>query len=120
VKDFHSGELAMKAAEDWAKQFQKDEVPESAEEVVVPAAAVISDPKDAGGPASSNGSCAIRVDKLLKEAGLASSRTEAERKIKEGAVTIDGQTVTSPVSKVPANGGFMVRVGKRVKRIRFV
>ena len=120
VKDFHSGELAAKAAEDWAKQFQKDEVPENVEEAVVPAAAVISDSKDAGGSASSNGSCAIRVDKLLKEAGLASSRTEAERKIKEGAVTIDGQTVTVPVVSVPANTGFLVRVGKRVKRVRLV
>src|SRR6202140_1505875 len=88
VKDFHSAEAATKAAEDWAKQFQKDEAPESAEETAVPEAAVMSDLKDIGGSTSSNGSCAIRVDKLLKEAGLASSRTEAERKIKEGAVTI--------------------------------
>jgi len=120
VKDFHSADASAKAAEDWAKQFQKDELPENVEEAVVPAAAVISDVKIAGNSASSNGSCAIRVDKLLKEAGLASSRTEAERKIKEGAVTIDGQTVTSPLSHVPANGGFMVRIGKRVKRIRLV
>src|SRR5690242_7796440 len=33
VKDFHSPEAATKAAEDWAKQFQKGGVPESAEEV---------------------------------------------------------------------------------------
>jgi tyrosyl-tRNA synthetase len=121
VKDFHSAEASAKAAEDWAKQFQKDEVPEDIEEVSIRAAAVTADAKDSDRPpATSNGSCAIRVDKLLKEAGLASSRTEAERKIKESAVTIDGQTVTSLVSNVPVNGGFMVRVGKRVKRIRFV
>src|SRR5947199_1415334 len=28
VKDFHSADTATKAADDWAKQFQKDEVPE--------------------------------------------------------------------------------------------
>ena len=28
VADFHSAEAAAKAGEDWAKQFQKDEVPE--------------------------------------------------------------------------------------------
>jgi len=117
VKDFHSAEAATKAAEDWAKQFQKDEAPESIEEASVSAAAVLA---DASAAASSNGSCAIRVDKLLKEAGLTSSRTEAERKIKEAAVTIDGQTVTVPVVSVPANTGFLVRVGKRVKRIRLV
>src|SRR5438132_3710101 len=35
VKDFHSVDAAAKAGEDWAKQFQKDEVPEDAEEVSV-------------------------------------------------------------------------------------
>jgi tyrosyl-tRNA synthetase len=119
VKDFHSAEASTKAAEDWAKQFQKHEAPESPEEASVSAAAVLADTKDAS-PAACNGNCAIRLDKLLKEAGLASSRTEAERKIKEAAVTIDGQTVTGPVVSIPANTGFLVRVGKRVKRIRLV
>src|SRR5579871_3194860 len=32
VADFHSAEAATKAADDWAKQFQKDEVPDSVEE----------------------------------------------------------------------------------------
>src|ERR1700756_3823746 len=35
VTDFHSPEAASKAGEDWAKQFQKDQVPESAEEVFI-------------------------------------------------------------------------------------
>ena len=35
VKDFHSAEASAKAAEDWAKQFQKNEAPETAEEVLV-------------------------------------------------------------------------------------
>jgi tyrosyl-tRNA synthetase len=117
VKDFHSAEASTKAAEDWAKQFQKNEAPAAAEEASVSADAVLADAKDAASP---NGSCAVRIDKLLKEAGLATSRTEAERKIKEGAVTIDGQTVTASVAKVPADGGFLVRVGKRVKRVRLV
>ena len=33
VTDFHSAEAAAKAAEDWAKQFQKDEIPQDVEEV---------------------------------------------------------------------------------------
>ena len=32
VTDFHSADAATKAAEDWAKQFQKSEVPEDVEE----------------------------------------------------------------------------------------
>src|SRR5256885_8147742 len=35
VGDFHSADAAAKAVDDWAKQFQKDEVPESAEQVQV-------------------------------------------------------------------------------------
>ena len=31
VADFHSSEAARKAAEDWARQFQKDQVPEEIE-----------------------------------------------------------------------------------------
>ena len=33
VADFHSAEAAAKAGEDWAKQFQKDQVPEDVEQV---------------------------------------------------------------------------------------
>src|SRR5437868_2247458 len=96
VKDFHSAEASTKAEEDWAKQFQKDETPESVDEVSVPKSSILAEIND-GDASLSNGSCAVRIDKLLKEAGLASSRTEAERKIKEGAVAINGDTVTSPV-----------------------
>ena len=35
VTDFHWADAATKAAEDWAKQFQKDAVPEDVEEVEV-------------------------------------------------------------------------------------
>src|SRR5205807_6601397 len=33
--DFHSADAAARAAEDWAKQFQKDQVPEDVEEISV-------------------------------------------------------------------------------------
>jgi tyrosyl-tRNA synthetase len=112
VKDFHSADAASKAAEDWAKQFQKDEVPESLEEASIPATTVLAE------PGSSNGTHAVRVDKLLKEAGLATSRTEAERKIKEGAVTINGDVVSGPIANVSAAEALLVRIGKRVKRVR--
>jgi len=116
VKDFHSADAAAKAGEDWAKQFQKDQTPDSVDEVSVPKSSILAEIKD-GDASLSNGSCAVRIDKLLKEAGLASSRTEAERKIKEGAVAINGDIVTSPVITISANGGILVRVGKRVKRV---
>ena len=48
VKDFHSADAATKAAEDWAKQFQKDEVPESVEEITVSASSVTVDGESNG------------------------------------------------------------------------
>src|SRR5438309_9302819 len=35
VGDFHAGDAALKAGEDWAKQFQKDEAPDSVEAVQI-------------------------------------------------------------------------------------
>jgi len=111
VKDFHSTDAAKKATEDWAKQFQKNEVPGSVEEVSVPKSAVAAE------SGFDNGNYAIRADKLLKESGLVASRTEAERKIKEGAVTLNGDVITGSIVNVSSNGGILLRVGRRVKRI---
>src|SRR5258708_21168112 len=71
VKDFHSAEAAAKAAEDWAKQFQKDEVPENVEEVSVNSADI-----SGGAPLE------IRLDRLLVHCGLADSVTDAVRKLR--------------------------------------
>src|SRR6184192_4381894 len=56
VADFHSADAATRAAEDWARDFQRDEVPASVEEAAIPAAAVLA---EAG---ASNGSRAVRLD----------------------------------------------------------
>ena len=118
VRDFHSADAAQKAGEDWARQFQKGEIPESIEEVTVPSAEVLVSPQEQDAGALPRQARRLRVDKLLKEAGLAASRTEAERKIREGAVTIDGTPVNSPNFELATHDGLLVRVGKRVKRIR--
>ena len=114
VADFHSAEAAAKAGEDWGKQFQKDQVPESVERVIVPLETVrlggatddlVGDEdshfplwKFQGGKASNPSKWRpIRLDKLLVAAGLAPSRTEANRKIKERAVRLLGQVVAHPV-----------------------
>src|ERR1700686_4266553 len=74
MKDFHSAEAATKAAEDWAKQFQKDEVPENIEEVTVE----LSETR-------------VRIDKLLARVGLAESVSDAARKLKQGSVKVNGE-----------------------------
>ena len=113
VKDFHSAEAATKAAEDWAKQFQKKEVPESAEEVRISLADVGQIVDVIGrGP-----SATIRVDKLLFRCGLAASTTDAARKMKQGSVKVGDHVQTefyidwsgAPPAKFP------LRVGKQVK-----
>ena len=119
VRDFHSGDAAEKAGEDWARQFQKDEMPESVEEVTVQSESVLASRQEQDAPgAPLNTARRVRVDKLLKESGLAASRTEAERKIREGAVTINASAVTGPNFDLTTQNGLLVRVGKRVKRIR--
>src|SRR5215813_15090258 len=78
VADFHSAEAAAKAGEDWAKQFQKDEVPESVGQITVPFAEV-----------SAGDAHDIRLDKLLVRCGLAESVSDAARKLKQGSVRVD-------------------------------
>jgi len=89
VADFHSGEAAGKAAEDWAKQFQKDQVPEDVEEISVSF-------NEIGGSIDASGNVLIRVDRLLCKCGLAVSVTEAVRKLKQCSVRVDSEVVTEP------------------------
>ncbi len=117
VADFHSAEASEKAAEDWAKQFQKHEVPEDVEAVdILPdarralAAQDVSDSAEDAFP--------VRLDKLLRHIGLAASNTDAAGKIKSGAVSIDGQVANSVVVSFPLNQYVMVRVGRRMKKVR--
>src|SRR5262249_44188483 len=105
VKDFHDATAAAKAAEDWAKQFQKDEVPEALETVSVAAAEV----------AGNDGS--VRLDKLIPKAGLAASTSEASRKIKEKAVRVNGDVAADFEYRVPDNKELTIRVGRKVKRV---
>ena len=56
------------------------------------------------------------LPKILLAAGLADSRTDAERKIKAGAVEIDGARHTDLKFVIPP-GGAVFHVGKKWKRI---
>jgi tyrosyl-tRNA synthetase len=127
VADFHSVEAAAKAAEDWAKQFQKDEVPDDVEEVRVQLAEVeyrlgeeIGLP---GGIADPRGTTPVFIDlaKLLVRCGLADSKSDAARKLKQSSVRIDGVVETAPrkafrrpTSDRPLT--LTLRVGKRARK----
>src|SRR2546423_14683180 len=97
VKDFHSAEASTKAAEDWAKQFQKGEMPENIESVDVQLNDLM--PEGKGGSTVrdisdfAEDSFPVRIDKLIRQAGLAASNTEAATRVKSGAVRINGQVI---------------------------
>jgi tyrosyl-tRNA synthetase len=103
---FHGEAAATHADENWARMFQQKEAAEDLEEVAVAYA-------DVAGPA---GAQQIRVPKLLTHLGLASSGAEANRKIAEKAVKIEGSVVEEaliPMPSLPAR--LVVRLGKRAK-----
>src|SRR5437016_2479901 len=99
VQDFHSEQAAQQAEENWSKQFQKDEEPENMELVDVKREQV------------------GRLDKLLVLAGFTASVAEGQRKIKEGAVRINGEVQNSnQITRV--DGDFTLRLGKKIKKIQ--
>jgi tyrosyl-tRNA synthetase len=120
VADFHSAEVAAKAGEDWAKQFQKDEVPENAEEVLVQLAEIEwSISEDSGMNVAGDQALGIKLDRLLVKCGLADSATDATRKLKQGSVKIGDEVFRDPRTSLnlPAASPLRLplRVGKRLK-----
>jgi tyrosyl-tRNA synthetase len=130
VADFHTPEAAAKATEDWAKQFQKDEVPENVERVSVEIEKIvlraIGDLSDESSyfPLQKFQGCTctpeelrlVGVDRLLAEAGFF-SRTEAGRKVKEKAVHIGGHLVDRLVMLLCPKEPLTVRVGRKIKKV---
>src|SRR5258705_9793680 len=105
VSDFHSSQAARQAADDWAKQFQKGETPDTVEQTVVPLDAVVGartrdeidefarDPKHSwlpsrqavlGAPPEQQRKL-IRLDRLVAYCRMADSASDAMRKIKQKA-----------------------------------
>ncbi len=113
VVDFNSAEAAAKAAEDWGKQFQKHEVPQDVEEVFIALAEIggyIAD-TDRGTAAT------VRADRLLVRCGLATSTTDAGRKLKQGSVKVDDHVLKEPYFSQtgPPPMRLPLRVGKQLK-----
>jgi tyrosyl-tRNA synthetase len=125
VADFHSNEAATKADEDWAKQFQRDQAPEDAEEVHVGFDQVRWSAEDSQhlrdgvgfSPAeSSPAHFGVRLDRLLVMCGLTESTTDAARKLKQGAVKVNDSLEHNPRIILPGlPTRLTLRVGRRVK-----
>jgi tyrosyl-tRNA synthetase len=139
VADFHSPEAAAKAAEDWAKQFQKDQVPGDAARVTVKLEkiAVVG-----GGPEiQQEGSKhfplwnvqmeqnrqldphkikAVRLDKMIFEAGFVDSRTEAGRKIRAKAVRVMDRVIPVTILSIIVPCELPTTLGRQSKIILIV
>jgi len=97
VTDFHSAAEAERAAREWERVVSAGEVPSELETVRLNS-----------GP--------LRIDKVLARAGLAPSVAEATRKLKEGAVEVNGERITGFVT-LTSPGEYVIRLGKKWKRV---
>lgn len=103
VTDFHSAAEAARAAEEFNRVVRRKEVPADIQTVALPEGV-----RTDGG---------VHVPKLLARIGLAESVSEANRKLKAGAVEINSQKVTELVYPGGAQE-LIIHVGKRWMRVR--
>ena len=96
VGRFHGKRVANDAMRGFIARFQHGEIPENMPEVTLAA-----------------GGGAIPIPRLLKEAGLTKSTSEAMRLIKQGGVRIDGTRAADPGLEIAPGSTHVVQVGKR-------
>ena len=102
VGRFHDAAAAERAQRNFIARVSEKAVPQDLPLKVVPV-------EGAG----------LRLANLLKEAGLAGSTSEANRKIEEGAVRIDGERVSDRGLTLKAGAEHVLQVGaKRFARVR--
>ena len=103
VSDFHGAAAAVQAQADFDREVRHGEAPDDIDEVDLPAEAWSGE--------------GIRSVKMLVGLGLAESRTEAERKLKAGAIEINGERCTELVLS-GFTSPLTIRAGKKWKRVR--
>jgi tyrosyl-tRNA synthetase len=105
VSEYHSAEDARRGEDAFRRVVQQGQEPEDMPEFALPEAL--------------RGEPSIRIDKLLREIGLAQSGAEANRKLKEGAVSVNGEKYRE-MSYPLADGirQLTIQVGKKWARVR--
>ena len=96
IERFHDAAAAEKALENFEARFQRGAIPDEMDELTL-----------------STENTGYSIANLLKDAGLASSTSEAIRMINQGAVKIDGEKVTDTKLEVPVATENVFQVGKR-------
>jgi len=120
VQDFHGEEAAAAAGENWAKQFQKDQVPEDVETHEIKLEQYLMSPAMVMSDFQRDGTM-VRLNKIVADAGLADSTSDAARKIKQNAVRVNGKVMSESNARLEASifatNEFNLQVGRRIKRI---
>src|SRR6476661_3545231 len=120
VQDFHGEQAAIAAGENWARQFQKDQVPEDVETYEIKLERYLMSPAMVMSDLKRDGTM-VRLNKIVADAGLADSTSDAARKIKQNAVRINGKVMTESNARLEPsvfeNNEFTLQVGRRIKRI---
>jgi tyrosyl-tRNA synthetase len=119
VSDFHGEIDAQSARDNWEKQHERRQIPDNVESIEISVSEVsgLSTRSVDLSVGSTKGITPIHVDKLVHRVGLAGSRTEAARKIKEGAVSINGELVDKPSVALQLGSHYDLKVGRRIKRV---
>lgn len=106
VTQFHGNKAALEADEHFARVFQRRELPEEMESISI------------GLKSASEIEVQRDITRLLVEAKLAKSRSEARRLLAQGAVDIDGQKISQ--ESVTLKDGNVIRVGKHdFRKVKF-
>jgi tyrosyl-tRNA synthetase len=114
VTELYDQKTANKAEESFTKVFQKRESPEEIKEVKVSFKDFVEFVHARLTPAirgSASVPAGINISRLLVELKLAKSRSEANRLIAQGSVSIDGKKISNNLATL--KNGSIIKVGKR-------
>jgi tyrosyl-tRNA synthetase len=96
VSRFHGAESARRAHESFLARFQRGQMPDDMPQIEI-----------------SGQDGKMSLPRLLKEAGLTASTSEAIRLIKQGGVRIDGDKAEDPAMELTAGKTYILQAGKR-------
>ena len=96
VARYHGRAAAEQAAREFAQIFREGGLPEEIEEVTLK----VKEPN-------------LWLARLLVDAGLAASTSEAQRLIRGGGVQVEGEKITETSRELPVGQTYLVKVGKR-------
>jgi len=96
VERYHDDAAASDAAAKWQAQFSAGKTPDDVPEVTLRC--------DGEG---------IWIPKALADAGTLPSSSEGRRRLKQGAITVDGEKVRDPQAQLAKGGRYVIKAGKR-------